>query len=166
MQLHLFSTPGENDIRDIVEASRPYLEGKDDPVVAYMPLASLYAERWMESNEKSFKGLARFEAVNTELMTQKEIEDVQLGYEVWMKASALPQHDFQGRVDLIAPVVQTADGQRTVTIRSALLKNSELLKPDMTGVAHIYAGKRPIISIATRRMRRWLKTEFVPLLPF
>jgi dipeptidase E len=76
MQLHLFSTPGENDIRYIVEASRPYLEDKDDPIVAYMPLASLYAERWMELNEKSFKGLARFETVNTELMTQKEIEDV------------------------------------------------------------------------------------------
>ena len=76
MQLHLFSSPGENDIRYIVEASRPYLEDKDDPVVAYMPLASLYAERWMESNEKSFKGLARFEAVNVELMTQTEIEDI------------------------------------------------------------------------------------------
>jgi len=76
MQLHLFSTPGENDIRHIVEASRPYLEDKDDPIVAYMPLASLYAERWMEINEKSFRGLARLEAVNTELMTQKEIEDI------------------------------------------------------------------------------------------
>jgi dipeptidase E len=76
MQLHLFSTPGENDIRYVVEASRPYLEDKDDPIVAYMPLASLYAERWMEPNEKSFKGLARLELVNTELMTQKEIEDI------------------------------------------------------------------------------------------
>jgi len=76
MQLHLFSTPGENDIRYVVEASRPYLEDKDDPIVAYMPLASLYAERWMELNEKSFRGLARLETVNAELMTQKEIEDI------------------------------------------------------------------------------------------
>ena len=76
MHLHLFSTPGENDIRYIVEASRPYLEDKDEPIVAYVPLASLYAERWLESNEKSFRGLARLESVNTELMTQKEIEEV------------------------------------------------------------------------------------------
>lgn len=76
MQLHLFSSPGENDIRYIVEASRPYLEDKDDPIVAYMPLASLYAERWIEFSEKSFKGLARLEIINAELMTQKEIEDV------------------------------------------------------------------------------------------
>ena len=76
MQLHLFSTPGENDIRSIVEASRPYLKEKDDPSVAYMPLASLYAERWMELNERSFRSLARLETVNTELMTQREIEDL------------------------------------------------------------------------------------------
>ena len=76
MQLHLFSTPGARGIEDIIDASRPYLEDKDDPVVAYMPLASLYAERWLEVNEKSFRGLARLETVSAELMTQKEIEDV------------------------------------------------------------------------------------------
>ncbi|HET9913586.1 MAG TPA: Type 1 glutamine amidotransferase-like domain-containing protein [Anaerolineales bacterium] len=76
MQLHLFSSPGENDIRYIVEASRPYLEDKDDSIVAYMPLASLYAERWMEFHEKAFRGLARLETVNAELMRQREIEDV------------------------------------------------------------------------------------------
>lgn len=76
MQLHLFSSPGENDIRYIVEASRSYLEAKDDPIVAYMPLASLYAERWMEFQERAFQGLARLETVNTELMAPREIEDV------------------------------------------------------------------------------------------
>jgi dipeptidase E len=76
MELHLFSSPGENDIRYIVEASRPYLEEKDDPLVAYLPLASLYAERWMELHERSFRGLARLETINSELMTQKEIEEV------------------------------------------------------------------------------------------
>jgi multidrug efflux pump subunit AcrA (membrane-fusion protein) len=99
------------------------------------------------------------------LVPQKEIEDVQPGYEIWLKAHALPEQDFQGRVDSIAPVVQVVDGQRTITVRSALIEKSDLLKPDMTGVAHIYAGKRPIISIATRRMRRWIRTEFLPLLP-
>jgi len=76
MQLHLFSSPGEDDIRYIIEASRPYLEAKDEPTVAFMPLASLYAERWLEFNEEAFESLARLETVNTELMTQKEIEDI------------------------------------------------------------------------------------------
>lgn len=75
MNLHLFSDPGEN-IRYIVEASRPYLENKDDPMVAYMPLASLYAEKWLDDNERAFKGLALLEMVNAELMTQREIEEI------------------------------------------------------------------------------------------
>jgi len=75
VELHLFSTPGDN-IRHIIEASRPYLEDKDEPIVAYMPLASLYAEKWLEDNERAFKGLARLETVNAELMTQKEIEEI------------------------------------------------------------------------------------------
>lgn len=76
MNLHLFSSPGENDIRYIVEASRPYLEGKAGAIVAYMPLASLYAEKWLDDNERAFKGLARLETINAELMTQKEIEEI------------------------------------------------------------------------------------------
>jgi dipeptidase E len=76
MQLHLFSTPGENDLSYVIEASRPYLKEKDDPVVAYLPLASLYAERWLGVNESAFKGLAQIREVNAELMTQKEIEDI------------------------------------------------------------------------------------------
>jgi dipeptidase E len=75
MNLHLLSNPGDN-IRFVIEASRPYLEDKDDPIVAYLPFASLYAEKWLEDNERAFKGLARLESVNAELMTQKEIEEV------------------------------------------------------------------------------------------
>ena len=70
MNLHLFSSPGDN-IRYIVEASRPHLEDKDDPIIAYLPFASLYAEKWQEFNQQAFKGLARLENVNAELMTQK-----------------------------------------------------------------------------------------------
>jgi peptidase E len=76
MQLHFFSTPGKNDLRYVIEASRPYLKGKDDPIVAYLPLASLYAEKWLGVNESAFKGLAQIREINAELMTQREIEDI------------------------------------------------------------------------------------------
>ena len=77
IDLHLFSSPGLNgDIRYIVEASRPYLEDRDEPRVAYMPLASLYAERWLEQTAEYFKGLAELDLVNAELMSQPEIEKI------------------------------------------------------------------------------------------
>ncbi|HNH27712.1 MAG TPA: Type 1 glutamine amidotransferase-like domain-containing protein, partial [Anaerolineales bacterium] len=52
----------------------PYVEGKEEPTIAYLPLASLYAERWLEMTEDAFKGLAELKTINTELMTQKAIE--------------------------------------------------------------------------------------------
>src|SRR5512145_3303325 len=74
LNLHLFSKPGDG-LGDILEACRPYLEHKSEPLVAYLPLASL-ANRWQEFTEKAFKGLARLETVNTETMTFSEIEAV------------------------------------------------------------------------------------------
>ncbi len=74
--LHLFSSPGERDIRYIVDACRPYCEGKDDPVIAFMPLAFLDGEKWLDYTQKQFKGLARIETINTEQMSQKEIENI------------------------------------------------------------------------------------------
>ena len=76
INLHLLSTPGENDLRYVIEASRPYLEEKDNPIVAYLPLASLYAEKWLGVNESAFKGLAQIKEVNAELMSQAEIENI------------------------------------------------------------------------------------------
>ncbi len=76
MNLNLFSTPGKDDLRYIIEASKPYLEDKDEPIVAYIPLASLYAEKWYEMNQSAFRGLAQLKEINAELMAQKEIESV------------------------------------------------------------------------------------------
>ena len=77
MQLHLLSTSGKNnDLRYVIEASKPYLTDKDDPIVAYLPLASLYAEKWLGMNESAFRGLAQIREVDAELMTPKEIENI------------------------------------------------------------------------------------------
>ena len=75
MNLHLFSTPGKEDIRYILEAARPYLENKDDPVIAYLPAASLGGTN-QEYTEKAFRGLARVASINTELMSLPEMEKV------------------------------------------------------------------------------------------
>lgn len=74
LTLHLFSTPGD-ELRDILEACRPHLEHKSEPLVAYLPLASL-STRWQDFTEKTFKGLARLETVNTETMTFSEMETI------------------------------------------------------------------------------------------
>ncbi len=75
MELHLFSTPGKDDIRYILEAARPILEGKNDPRIAYLPAASLEGT-WQEFTEKAFKDLARVDTIDTELMTASEMEAI------------------------------------------------------------------------------------------
>jgi dipeptidase E len=74
--LHLFSSPGKDDIRYIIDASRSYLDGKPDATVAYLPFASLFAERWQEFTADSFKGLAQIETLNAETMSLSEMEDI------------------------------------------------------------------------------------------
>jgi peptidase E len=76
MQLHLFSSPGEEDIGYIVEASRLLLDGKSDSRLAYLPLASLSAQRWLELTETSFRGLAHIEMIDAETMTLEEMEAI------------------------------------------------------------------------------------------
>jgi dipeptidase E len=75
MNLHLFSSPGKEDIRYVLEAARPYLEDKDDPLIAYLPAASL-GGTYQEYTEKAFRGLARVATINTELMSLPEMEKV------------------------------------------------------------------------------------------
>ena len=77
MNLHLFSSPGErDDIRYIIDAARPYLAGKPDAMIAYLPMASLYGEEWLGRTEKFFDGLARVEMLNTEMMELPEMESI------------------------------------------------------------------------------------------
>ncbi len=76
MELHLFSSPGKDDIRFVVEASRPYLEGRPEATLAYLPLASLFAEKWRAFTEKAFEGLAQVEMIDAETMAQAEVESV------------------------------------------------------------------------------------------
>jgi peptidase E len=73
MNLHLFSSPGKDDIRYILEAARLYLGDKDDPVVAYLPAASL-GGTYQEFTEKAFRGLAHVATIDTERTTLPEME--------------------------------------------------------------------------------------------
>jgi multidrug efflux pump subunit AcrA (membrane-fusion protein) len=98
-------------------------------------------------------------------VSEKELADIRPGNPVLMKARSLPAEDFHGRVDFIAPVAETIAGQQMVVVRSDLPNDNLLLKPEMTGVAFVYCGQRRIIDLMTRRLIRWVRTEFWALLP-
>ncbi len=92
---------------------------------------------------------------------EKEVGDVEVGFPVRLKANAYPKLEFKGRVTQISDIADQRDQNvRVVMVRSEVDNPNFLLKPQMTGYAKIYCGKRTIGDLASRRMVRFIRTEF------
>ena len=77
MELHLFSTPGPGfDISWVLAACREILRERTDASIAYLPQASLAAEKWLKETERSFRGVARISMIDTETMELADMEAV------------------------------------------------------------------------------------------
>lgn len=76
INLHLLSTPGNRDIRWVLEACHPYLDDKDEDTVAFLPQAWLNVRHWLDYTTRSFEKLARVELIDTEQMDLPAMEAV------------------------------------------------------------------------------------------
>jgi len=76
IKLHLLSTPGDRDIRLVLEACRPHLAQKSEPVVAFLPQAWLNVHHWLDYTVRSFEKLARIELIDTERMDLPAMEKI------------------------------------------------------------------------------------------
>jgi len=75
MELHLFSTPGPGfAITWILEACRAVIGEKRDATIAYLPQASLAAEKWLRETERAFRDVSAISMIDTETM---ELGDMQ-----------------------------------------------------------------------------------------
>jgi putative peptide zinc metalloprotease protein len=96
-------------------------------------------------------------------VSENEIGDVQVGQEVILKARAYPQKSFHGKISSLATTAVKGDNgysTRSVLVVTEIANDAFLLKPEMTGNAKIYCGKRSIIDLVTRRFVRYLRVEF------
>jgi dipeptidase E len=74
MRLDLFSSPGEQDIRYILEACQTYFdacEAEQEPVLAYLPAASLQSN-WLNYTQASFRGKATVDYLEPDKLTPEE----------------------------------------------------------------------------------------------
>ena len=77
LELHLFSTPGPGfDITWVLEACKRVLRDRREATIAYLPQASLAAEKWLKETERAFRDLARISMIDTETMELAEMEAV------------------------------------------------------------------------------------------
>jgi putative peptide zinc metalloprotease protein len=96
-------------------------------------------------------------------VSEKEIADARLGQLVVLKARAVPEETFSGRVISISPTATKADdtlGQRTVFIITEIDNSLMRLRPEMSGHAKTYCGTRRIGDLIARRVARYVTIEF------
>lgn len=96
---------------------------------------------------------------------EKEIGDVSLGFPITIKVRGYPKRWYRAHVTSIAPVAAVHGLERTVVVQGQLQNPDGSLKAGMTGVGKILCGKRMIFNIVSRRLIRWLRTEFWEYLP-
>jgi putative peptide zinc metalloprotease protein len=93
-------------------------------------------------------------------LDEDKVAKVKPGQEVELKARALAYQTFNATVERIAPAATSGDLQSTVTVYSRLTDAAPELRPEMTGYARIYCGRKPIGEIAADYVMRFVRTEF------
>ncbi len=96
---------------------------------------------------------------------EKEIADVRAGYPITLKVRGFPARDFEAKVKTISPVAIEKGSERRIVVQGELENQDGVLKAGMTGVGKILCGRRMILELISRRMVRWLRTEFWEYLP-
>jgi putative peptide zinc metalloprotease protein len=94
---------------------------------------------------------------------ENDIGDVQVGHDVILKARAYPRKSFSGKIRSLATTVIKGDNgypTRAVLVVTEIANDGFLLKPEMTGNAKIYCGKRSIIDLVTRKFVHYIRVEF------
>ena len=105
-------------------------------------------------------------------MSEQDAARIRLGQRVELKVRTLPFQKFHARVDRIAPIAvpfqKSPDtpippGEvpaSSVMVACHLGDPSSVLRPGMTGYAHIARGQRPIGEIVAERLLHLLRTEY------
>jgi multidrug resistance efflux pump len=92
---------------------------------------------------------------------EREVGDVAVGQRGVLRLRAWPERTFEGRVTTVAPIVEhEGAAERSVRVTIEIPNDSGLVKPEMSGYARIYCGKRTALDVVTRRVRRFLRVEF------
>ena len=104
--------------------------------------------------------IARYDTVLIMIpVSEKDMDVLHTGQDIKTKVNSYPGRSFWGVVSKIAQQAEDNDGQNIFWITAKASNLDLALKPGMTGQAKIYCGKKPLISLLTRRLIRWLRVE-------
>jgi multidrug resistance efflux pump len=152
--------------RDELVAEQRLLEHRAEVSRVRSPIAgSIVTPRLRENRGLSVKrGDVLFEVVDgrtmeVEIKVREEDADLlQEGLPVVVKVPSMPTRTFHGKLEAIGAKFQSdGNGASYVVARSLVPNGDELLRPEMTGVAEVRAGRRNLLYHAGRRLIRWIR---------
>jgi multidrug resistance efflux pump/transcriptional regulator with GAF, ATPase, and Fis domain len=89
-------------------------------------------------------------------VAQGDVALVRAGQSTAVKLDSYPQRSWHGSVDVVSPLPQSGDGERTFAARVPLPNGDAILRAGMTGRAKIFIGFRPAGYVLLRRPALWL----------
>ncbi len=108
--------------------------------------------------------IADFDRMRIEvLVPERELDAVEPGDTVVMKARAFPEREFRGEVEFVPSVAMDDEltQQRVVRVVAHVDNPGHLLTDKSTGWAEIHCGRRSILYLGVRRALRWIRVRFV-----
>ena len=117
---------------------------------------------YLEKGEELLR-VADIDVMEVEIyVSEKEIGEVTANQKIKMKVWGYPGRSFFGKVASIAETARDMEENSPafVVVRSTVENPDHLLKPEMTGNAKIYCGKRSLLTLITRRLVRFVRVEF------
>ncbi|MBI1947877.1 MAG: HlyD family efflux transporter periplasmic adaptor subunit [Deltaproteobacteria bacterium] len=106
--------------------------------------------------------VASFKAMRAEIMVnERDFDVLKPGLQVVLKVASHPTEAFPGTITRIAPQVETLDGQSVIRVEARVDNERGLLVPNMSGYAEINAEPKPVLSLAVRRILRWVRVRFL-----
>ena len=162
-----------------LEAQQRFVREQLGLLTVVSPVAGIVATPARELKEMRGRLVAKgeliakvydFKTVTAQIMiSEREVEGIQVGQEVLLRARAYPSTLFHGIVTSIATSLQAnagageapgtstasaATGSKTLVVATRIDNPSLLLRPEMTGQAKVCCGPRRIVDLIGRRLAR------------
>lgn len=103
--------------------------------------------------------IARLDELHAELeVDQRDVQDVRDGALARLAFASRPGQRHTARVERLEPVAQAREGRNVFVARCALAERpADWMRPGMTGVGKVEAGRRSLAWIVTRRTADYLR---------
>ena len=96
-------------------------------------------------------------------VAESDLDLVEKGQKASIKVSNLPTRVFEGEVTFISPIIEedVATATRFFRVESRIKNEEGALRPNLSGFAKLHAGERPLWSILSRGVVRWVRLRFL-----